>query len=102
MEQKRKRNYKKEYKDYHGTSEQKKRRAARGRARYEMEKKGKVKKGQEVEHKDGNPNNNKPSNLKTTSSRYQRVQGGYKRHNKTTPKNKKGKKEWQIAKRQKR
>lgn len=48
-----KRNYRKEYDDYHGTPAQKKRRAARGRARYAAEKAGRVKKGdksKEVHH----------------------------------------------------
>jgi len=49
------------------SSEQKANRAARGRARYEMEKKGKVKKGQDVGHSDSNPLNNNPSNLKAES-----------------------------------
>ena len=49
---KKKRDYKKEYRDYHGTAEQKKRRAQRGRDRYKAEKAGKVKKGdgKEVHH----------------------------------------------------
>ena len=49
---KKKRNYKKEYAEYHGTAEQKKNRAARGRARYDAEKAGKVSKGdgKEVDH----------------------------------------------------
>ena len=47
-----KRNYDKEYKDYHGTAEQKKRRAERNRARRKAAKAGKVKKGdgKEVHH----------------------------------------------------
>mgnify|MGYP000392104408 CR=1 FL=1 len=46
------RNYRKEYDDYHGTEEQKKRRAARNRARAKAVKKGTVKKGdgKEVHH----------------------------------------------------
>ena len=46
------RDYKKEYRDYHGTSEQKKRRAQRNAARAEAAKSGKVKKGdgKEVDH----------------------------------------------------
>lgn len=46
------RNYRKEYDDYHGTEEQKKRRAERNRDRAEAEKKGLVRKGdgQEVDH----------------------------------------------------
>jgi hypothetical protein len=47
-----KRNYKKEYRDYHGTPEQKKRRAERNRARRKAMKAGRVKKGdgKEVHH----------------------------------------------------
>jgi len=68
------RDYKKEYRDYHGKPEQKKNRAARGRARYQMEKDGRVKKGdgKDVHHRDGNPNNNRRSNLTTTSKSYNR------------------------------
>lgn len=46
------RDYKKEYKDYHGTKEQKRRRAQRNKARRDAEKKGTVKKGdgKEVDH----------------------------------------------------
>ena len=60
-----KRNYRKEYDNYQGTEEQKKRRASRNAARKIMEEKGKVKKGdgKDVDHKDGNPKNNKRSNL---------------------------------------
>lgn len=47
-----KRNYKKEYKDYHGTEEQKKRRAQRNRDRRRAESDGRVSKGdgKEVHH----------------------------------------------------
>ncbi len=60
-----KRDYKKEY-EYHGTPEQKKRRAARGRSRYKLEKAGKVRKGdgKDVHHKDNNPNNTSRKNLR--------------------------------------
>ena len=44
------RNYPKEYRDYHGTPEQKERRAARNRARYKAEKEGRVNAGEEVHH----------------------------------------------------
>jgi hypothetical protein len=64
-----KRNYKKEYKEYHGTPKQKANRAARGRARYKLEKSGAAKKGdgKDVDHKDGNPRNNSRKNLKVIS-----------------------------------
>jgi 5-methylcytosine-specific restriction endonuclease McrA len=53
MPRKEPRNYKQEYADYHGTSTQKKNRAARNGARAEMAKVGKVSKGdgKEVDHK---------------------------------------------------
>jgi hypothetical protein len=46
------RNYRKEYDDYHGSEEQKKRRAQRNAARRKAQKAGKVKKGddKEVDH----------------------------------------------------
>lgn len=46
------RNYKKEYKDYHGKPEQKKRRAERNAARAKAKKRGSVSKGdgKEVDH----------------------------------------------------
>ena len=61
-----KRNYKKEYKNYHSKPAQKKRRAARNTARAKMVKAGKVKKGdgKDVDHKNGNPKDNRKSNLK--------------------------------------
>ena len=70
----RSRDYKKEYREYHGTEEQKDRRAARGRARYKMEKKGKVSKGdgKDVDHKSRNPHNNSDSNLRVTSQKKNR------------------------------
>ena len=48
-----KRNYRKEYDDYHGTEEQKKRRAQRNKARRKAERRGSVHKGdgKEVDHK---------------------------------------------------
>tara|TARA_R100000995_G_scaffold82950_1_gene57762 strand:+ start:1353 stop:1598 length:246 start_codon:yes stop_codon:yes gene_type:complete len=60
------RNYKKEYANYQGTDKQKKRRAMRNKVRRKLTKEGKVKKGdgKDVHHKDGNPMNDKKSNLK--------------------------------------
>jgi len=60
------RNYKKEYKNYQGKPEQKKRRAMRNKVRRMLMKAGKVKKGdgKDVHHKDGNPMNHNKSNLK--------------------------------------
>ena len=66
-----KRNYRqrKEYENYHGKPEQKARRAARGRARTKMEKAGKVRRGdgKDVDHKNGNPKDNRKSNLRVQS-----------------------------------
>jgi hypothetical protein len=47
------RNYRKEYDNYHGSEEQKKKRAKRNAARRQMEKSGKVRKGdgKDVDHK---------------------------------------------------
>lgn len=52
-----KRDYKKEYREYHSKPEQKKRRAGRNAARRKMEKAGKVRKGdgKDVDHRDRNP-----------------------------------------------
>jgi len=59
------RNYRKEYDNYQGKPEQKKRRAMRNKVRRELTRTGKVKKGdgKDVHHKDGNPMNFKKSNL---------------------------------------
>ena len=59
------RDYRKEYDDYHGTERQKKRRAARNKARRHMERKGRVRKGdgKHVHHKDHNPENGSAKNL---------------------------------------
>ena len=64
-----KRDYAKEYGDYHKKPSQVKRRAARNKARRMLEKRGLVKKGdkREVDHKDFNPRNNKRSNLRVVS-----------------------------------
>lgn len=63
------RDYKKEYEAYHGKPEQIKRRAARVMARRKMIKAGKaaVGDGKDVAHKNGNPKDNKMTNLKTES-----------------------------------
>lgn len=64
------RDYRKEYDDYHATPEQKKRRAARNKARRFLAKKGRVHKndGRDVDHKDHNPMNNSSSNIRVRSS----------------------------------
>ena len=64
---KQKRNYRKEYDNYHSTDKQKKRRASRNKAN-----KLKGRKGMDVDHKDGNPLNNKYSNLVVKSKKTNR------------------------------
>ena len=69
-----KRDYAKEYRDHDGTEKVKKKRAARNKARRYMEKKGRVRKGdgKDVDHKDFNPHNNSPSNLRVVSAKTNR------------------------------
>ena len=62
-----KRNYKKEYKNYHGKAEQIKRRDSRNAARNLLKKKGVNVKGKDVANRNGNPLDNKTSNLKVVS-----------------------------------
>jgi len=68
------RNYRKEYDDYHGSERQKKRRAARNKARKYMEKKGRVRKGdgKEVDHKNYNAEDNRPENLRVVDKKTNR------------------------------
>mgnify|MGYP003325559674 CR=1 FL=1 len=60
------RDYKAEYRKYHGTEKYKKDRASRNKMRRLYIRKGLVKKGdgQDIDHKDGNPRNNSRSNLR--------------------------------------
>ncbi len=64
-----KRDYAAEYKNYHASPEQKKKRASRNAARAAMEKAGKVRKGdgKDVDHKSGNPKDNSKVNLRVQS-----------------------------------
>lgn len=64
-----KRDYKKEYREYHGKPEQIKRRAGRVKARREMTKKygKKALAGKDIDHIDRNPNNNSKGNLRIQS-----------------------------------
>lgn len=75
------RNYGEEYKKFHSSDKAKKDRAARNQARSEMEKAGKVKKGQDVDHADGNPRNNSKSNLRAMSVKKNRGRNNNKNHN---------------------
>ncbi len=65
------RDYAKEYKTYHGKPKQIKRRDARNKARALMEKKGLVRKGDglHVDHKNNNPLDNRPSNLRAVAAK---------------------------------
>jgi hypothetical protein len=56
------RNYKKEYSNYQGTAEQKKKRASRNAARNTLAKTGRD--GMDVDHKNGNPHDNSKANLR--------------------------------------
>jgi hypothetical protein len=81
-----KRNYKSEYKNYQGKPDQIKKRASRNAARSEMEKSGKVKKGdnKDVIHKNGNPKDNRKNNLGVQPKSENR---SYPRTKKATKKN---------------
>ena len=70
-----KRDLAKEYREHGSTPEQKKRRAARNAARNAAIKAGKVKRGdgKEIDHKDYNPLNNSPSNLRVVSKKTNRT-----------------------------
>ncbi len=63
------RDYKKEYENYHSKPKQKKRRASRNAARATMVAAGKASKGdgKDVAHKNGNPKDNRKSNLSVQS-----------------------------------
>lgn len=57
------RNYKKEYANYHSKPAQIKRRNARNAARNKLKKAGVAVAGKDVAHKNGNPRDNRRSNL---------------------------------------
>jgi hypothetical protein len=65
------RNYAKEYNTYHGKPEQIRRRDARNKARAIMMKKGVVRKGDglHIDHKNNNPLDNCPSNLRAVTQK---------------------------------
>ena len=73
-----KRDYRKEYDTYHARPEQRAARSNRNKARRQMEREGRVRKGDgmEVDHKDGNPMNNRRSNLQVMTRRANRRKGG--------------------------
>ena len=68
------RNYKNEYAKYQGTPAQKKKRASRNAARNALKKVGVVKKGdnKDVNHRNGNPLDNRAKNLQVTTKRTNR------------------------------
>lgn len=74
------RNYKKEYRDYHGKPEQIKRRAGRNAGRRQMTKLGMARKGdgKDVDHKDRNPQNNSRGNLRMQSKSQNRSRNSNK------------------------
>jgi len=65
------RDYRKEYDDYHGTPEQRKRRAARNKARRHLAKSGRVAKGdgKHVDHKNYNAEDNSSKNLRVVDAK---------------------------------
>ena len=70
VDEAKKRDYKKEYENYHSRPEQRANRSKRTLARRQMEKEGKCSKGDgmDVDHKDGNPQNNNRSNLRVMTA----------------------------------
>jgi len=62
-----KRNYRKEYDNYHSRPEQIKRRDSRNAARNAMKKRGVNLAGKDVTHRNGNPRDNRWSNLGVSS-----------------------------------
>lgn len=80
------RDYKKEYKKYHGTPEQIQRRAARVMARRKMIRAGKasVGDGRDIDHIDGDPRNNDDSNLRVVDRHYNRSRDNNKWRTKKT------------------
>ena len=69
-----KRDYRKEYDNFQGTSEQKKNRAKRNKVNRLMKRLGRIRKGdgKDVDHKDGNPKNNSMKNLRVISKSHNR------------------------------
>ena len=63
-----------EYRRYHASKKMKQERALRNKNRRAALKKGTVKKGdkKQIDHRDGNPRNNKKTNLRVVSARRNR------------------------------
>tara|TARA_R100001224_G_scaffold73863_1_gene45269 strand:- start:382 stop:600 length:219 start_codon:yes stop_codon:yes gene_type:complete len=68
------RNYKKEYKNYHSKPKQIKNRSSRNKARKIMKKLrgAKAIKGKDIDHKNGNPRDNRIKNLRVRSIKLNR------------------------------
>lgn len=64
-----KRNYKREYRKFHSSTAAKKDRASRNKVRRAALRTGKVRKGdgKDIDHRNGNPRDNRSSNLRVTS-----------------------------------
>jgi len=81
-----KRNYRKEYDNYHSKPAQKKRRGSRNKARAIAEKQGRVSKGdgKDVHHASGNPMNNSSLTIKSKSANrsFPRTKSGAKKNTK--------------------
>jgi hypothetical protein len=61
------RNYRKEYDNYHSKPEQRANRSSRNKARRKAKKAGYAVAGKDVDHKNGNPRDNRLSNLSIKS-----------------------------------
>ena len=74
------RDYKKEYQEYHSRPEQRANRSKRVLARRKLEKEGRVSKGdgKDVDHKDGNAQNNSTSNLRVMNRHLNRSRNNNK------------------------
>jgi len=81
------RNYRSEYDNYHKKPAQRKRNNSRKRARYASDKAGTTRKGdgQDLHHANGNPNDNRKSNLKVVSKRKNRSYARTKTARKKNP-----------------
>jgi len=68
------RNYKAEYKKYQSSTKSKKDRASRNKMRRKLLANGRVRKGdgKDIDHKDGNPRNNSPQNIRVVSQKLNR------------------------------
>lgn len=68
------RDYKKEYKDFHGKPEEIARRSARNKSVRALGREGKAgKDGKDIDHKDGNPHNRSKKNMRVISKHTNRA-----------------------------